>query len=432
MSANTHANIDSGAQRTHETVDATANAIHSMANQPARAYDATAESASRTRNAAVDGSYRAQATAQDASYQAQSALNDASYQARSTANDASYQARSTANDLSNKAGNAADHAAARTNQAARDTRETAANAANQTRDAAATAADKTREAANTASAKTSEAIQNAQETSRRLSSAASARVSHLAEVTAHHPLVQQTSQASQRQLNALDRELSKYGFLNEFEARTNVPKTYGVLGLGTTLGGLILLNLFGLAQPITNLVGWALPTYLSCRALESPSQGDDKQWLTYWIIFGLLNLVESAALRVVLYYIPQYFTIKLAFLIWLLYPGANNAQKVYYSLVRPLFQTGRAKASQVASNSSTGYGRTNTLNTPNSANYVNPSTGFSSAGTTNSNTTSDSTGYSSGTNPFVASSAGGASGLQQRDVQQQQTIGVVPVAVVPL
>lgn len=81
----------------------------------------------------------------------------------------------------------------------------------------------------------------------------------------------------------------------------------------------------------------------------------------------------------------------------------------------------------MASNSST-YGRTN-------ANYVNPSTGFSSAGTTSSNTTSDSMGYSSGTNPFVASSAGASSGLSQRDVQQQQqqqTIGVVPVAVVPL
>ncbi|KAJ9105510.1 hypothetical protein QFC21_001881 [Naganishia friedmannii] len=458
MSAQTHNNIDAGAQRTHETVDSAANAIHGIANAPARAYDATADSANRTRDAAVDGSYRAQATAQDASYRAQATAQDASYQVRSAANDAgnraynaadnaAYRAGNVADNAANKAANVADNAAARTNQAARDTRDSvanaadrtretaanaanqtrdaAANAANQTRDAAATAADKTREGLNTASAKTSQAIQDAQDTSRRLSSAASARVSHLAEVTAQHPLVQQTSAASQRQLNALDRELSKYGFLNEFEARTNIPKTYGVLGFGTTLAGLILLNLFGMAQPITNLVGWALPTYLSCRALESPAQGDDKQWLTYWIIFGLLNLVESAALRVVLYYFSQYFTFKLAFLIWLLYPGANNAQKVYYSLVRPLFQTGRASVA----NSST-YGRTNTLNAPNSANYTNPSTGFSSAGTTTSNTTSDSMGYSSGTNPFTA---GASSGLHQRDVQQQQqNIEVVPVAIVPL
>jgi hypothetical protein len=89
----------------------------------------------------------------------------------------------------------------------------------------------------------------------------------------------------------------------------------------------------------------------------------------------------------------------------------NNAQKVYYSLVRPLFQTGRAKANQVSSE----YGRTNTLSSPGSANYVNSSTGFSSAGTT-----ADSTGYSTGTNPFAG----------QQGYASQQTASAVPVGVV--
>lgn len=135
--------------------------------------------------------------------------------------------------------------------------------------------------------------------------------------------------------------------------------------------------------------------------------------LTLFSSVGLLNLLESAALRVILYYIPQYFTFKLAFLVWLLYPGMNNAQKVYYSLVRPLFQTGRAKASQVSSE----YGRTNTLSSPGSANFVNSSTGFSSAGTT-----ADSTGYSTGTNPFA--------GQQGYADQRTQQASAVPVGVV--
>lgn len=50
------------------------------------------------------------------------------------------------------------------------------------------------------------------------------------------------------------------------------------------MGLLILLNLFGMASPVTNLIGWALPAYLSCKALESQSHQDDKQWLTYWIV----------------------------------------------------------------------------------------------------------------------------------------------------
>jgi hypothetical protein len=46
---------------------------------------------------------------------------------------------------------------------------------------------------------------------------------------------------------------------------------------------LIFFNIFGLAQPISNLIGWALPAFLSVRAIESPQTNDDKQWLTYWV-----------------------------------------------------------------------------------------------------------------------------------------------------
>jgi hypothetical protein len=41
--------------------------------------------------------------------------------------------------------------------------------------------------------------------------------------------------------------------------------------------------MFGLAQPVSNLIGWALPAYLSVQAIESPGTDDDKQWLTYWV-----------------------------------------------------------------------------------------------------------------------------------------------------
>jgi hypothetical protein len=50
---------------------------------------------------------------------------------------------------------------------------------------------------------------------------------------------------------------------------------------------LIFFNLFGLASPLSNLIGWAIPAYLSVQALESPGKDDDKQWLTYWVSFPL-------------------------------------------------------------------------------------------------------------------------------------------------
>ena len=47
---------------------------------------------------------------------------------------------------------------------------------------------------------------------------------------------------------------------------------------------LIFFNLFGLAGPISNLAGFALPAYLSVQALESPGTSDDKQWLSEWTL----------------------------------------------------------------------------------------------------------------------------------------------------
>jgi receptor expression-enhancing protein 5/6 len=152
-----------------------------------------------------------------------------------------------------------------------------------------------------------------------------------------HPVVQQAQNKAKFYHDQLDKEvgtylilcrlgtfsysyakLSKFPVLNTFEQRTQVPKTYAVLGAVATV---TLLHLFNpLAGPISNLVGWALPAYLSLRAIESPGHGDDIQWLAYWIVFGFLNFLESIALGIVLYYMPWYFVVKTLFLLWLQLP----------------------------------------------------------------------------------------------------------------
>lgn len=76
-----------------------------------------------------------------------------------------------------------------------------------------------------------------------------------------------------------------------------------------------------LAAPVSNLVGWALPAYLSFKALETPSPNDDIQWLTYWTVFGFFNFIESFAIRLVLYYVPWYYAFKTVFIIWLQLPA---------------------------------------------------------------------------------------------------------------
>lgn len=114
-------------------------------------------------------------------------------------------------------------------------------------------------------------------------------------------------------------QLTKYPVLNNLEQRTQVPKAYAVIGAITLLAFLHLIN--PLAAPVSNLIGWALPAYLSFRAIESPQTQDDVQWLTYWTVFGFFNFLESIALRIVLYYLPWYFAFKTIFVLWLQLPA---------------------------------------------------------------------------------------------------------------
>ena len=100
-----------------------------------------------------------------------------------------------------------------------------------------------------------------------------------------------------------------------------MPKTFLVIGAGVLTSLLIFIN--ALASPVSNLVGWALPAYLSFKAIESPAHEDDVQWLTYWVVFGFFNFLESFALRPVLYYFPFYYAFKTIFVLWLQLPATK-------------------------------------------------------------------------------------------------------------
>jgi len=149
-----------------------------------------------------------------------------------------------------------------------------------------------------------------------------------------HPAVVHVQKQASYYVNQIDKELSKYPAANQLEARTQVPKAYAAIGSAALLGLLLFVN--ALALPVSNLIGWALPAYLSFKAIESPQHEDDVQWLTYWSVFGLFNFIESVALRVVLFYFPFYFVFKTAFILWLQLPATRGARTVYTAFVRPV------------------------------------------------------------------------------------------------
>jgi len=141
-------------------------------------------------------------------------------------------------------------------------------------------------------------------------------------------------------VNSLDKELNKYPALVNLEKQSQVPKAYAVLGLLATFATLIFFNIW--AGFLSNLLGWGLPAYFSLRALDTPGTSDDKQWLTYWVVFGLLNLVEN--LISVTYWMPFYFTFKSFAILYLALPQTRGAEFIYAKFLRGSFASAKPTA----------------------------------------------------------------------------------------
>jgi len=103
-----------------------------------------------------------------------------------------------------------------------------------------------------------------------------------------------------------------------------------VLGIVGILFLLLLCDSCG--EAITNFVGFLYPAYASIRALQTQETKDDTQWLTYWVVFGLLVVVEDFFYDLCTL-LPFYFAIKFIFIIWLFYPGTLGAAIVYRALI---------------------------------------------------------------------------------------------------
>ena len=95
------------------------------------------------------------------------------------------------------------------------------------------------------------------------------------------------------------------------------------------------INIF--SKYITCIVGVILPAYWSIKAIESPEYDDDKQWLTYWAIYGLFTLLDQFA-SIILRIFPFYFIFKIIFLIWCFMPNTMGALFIYNKFVGPYFK----------------------------------------------------------------------------------------------
>jgi receptor expression-enhancing protein 5/6 len=95
------------------------------------------------------------------------------------------------------------------------------------------------------------------------------------------------------------------------QKQSGVPKEFLAVG-GGVLAILFIVFGVGIAH-LTTVVGFAYPAFKSFESIETKFKGDDTQWLVYWVIFALFNIVEVFA-DILLYWIPFFYSFKLAFL----------------------------------------------------------------------------------------------------------------------
>ncbi|MCJ1354344.1 MAG: ER membrane protein DP1/Yop1 [Icmadophila ericetorum] len=138
---------------------------------------------------------------------------------------------------------------------------------------------------------------------------------------------------TQHHISQIDKELSKYSMLNDFEKQTSVPKVYAFLSLVGVYFFLIFFNIAG--EFLVNIAGFAIPGYYSLSALFSASKVDDTQWLTYWVVYAFLTVFESAVNAV--YWFPFYYTFKFVLVLWMSLPQTAGAQIVFRSFIQPVF-----------------------------------------------------------------------------------------------
>lgn len=151
----------------------------------------------------------------------------------------------------------------------------------------------------------------------------------------------------------LARELYKIYLYSEIQMEVLAPdfvlRTANDTGLPKTLifGGFVGFALFVLAtiwfglgtRTLSYSVGVLYPVYQSYKALEQRSNEMNQQWLTYWIVYGFINILEGTALRPITFLYPTLFYVfKMMILLWLVNPSQLGATFIYHILIAPFMR----------------------------------------------------------------------------------------------
>lgn len=124
------------------------------------------------------------------------------------------------------------------------------------------------------------------------------------------------------------KELQDHGISKELVVGTGVS--------AISLAAVITLVLFG-AQILSVFVSVLQPMYFTYKALETEQKDDDTEWLTYWFVFGVLQLLEHTILLPVTQLLPGfYYCSKMLLQLWMV--NANGSMLIYNRYLAPFLR----------------------------------------------------------------------------------------------
>ncbi|WVW78738.1 hypothetical protein I302_100698 [Kwoniella bestiolae CBS 10118] len=211
---------------------------------------------------------------------------------------------------------------------------------------------------------------------------------------ADHPAVKNVKGTANNYIAQLREQLGRSQTVRDLEKRTGVDRV--ALVVGGVLGYILLvpLNVLRLALPITNILTILPATYLAALTLDKPdTTANDrkvKSLLSYFVVLGAIQTIESLMAGFLERKIPQYYTVKLLFLAYLLHPRTQGALQVHERVFQPILASAQQSAKSAPPPSST----SNTYGAPKSSSQVStPPTSKPSLSTVNSPTQPQSSGF---------------------------------------
>lgn len=118
--------------------------------------------------------------------------------------------------------------------------------------------------------------------------------------------------------------------------RFNLKSAHIALGV---IGVAFALVFSGVLDDFTcNMVGILYPAYLSFKAIETQESDDDKQWLTYWVVFAIYNILDDFS-SILFFWMPFYYPIKLLVLLWMVWPKTRGAIVLYDRVIKKILKT---------------------------------------------------------------------------------------------